>query len=95
MDDAAALLAPDPAARAYLVDEIGKMECLSERFLSAMRVLFGGRTPVVATVALRGAGFIAEAKKLPEALLWEVTYASRGELPTRVKSWLAEQWSSR
>jgi nucleoside-triphosphatase len=27
MDDAAALLAPDTAARAYLVDEIGKMEC--------------------------------------------------------------------
>jgi hypothetical protein len=29
-----------------------------------MRVLFAGRTPVVATVALRGAGFIAEAKSL-------------------------------
>jgi nucleoside-triphosphatase len=74
MDDAAALLAPDPAAKAYLVDEIGKMECLSERFVYAMRVLFAGRTPVVATVALRGAGFIAEAKGLPEALLWEVTH---------------------
>jgi nucleoside-triphosphatase len=95
MDDAAALLAPDPAARAYLVDEIGKMECLSERFVSAMRVLLAGRTPVVATVALHGAGFIAEAKRLPEALLWEVTHAIRDELPRRVKSWLREQWSSR
>jgi nucleoside-triphosphatase len=95
MDDAAALLAPDPAARAYLVDEIGKMECLSERFISAIRVLFGGRTPLVATIALRGGGFIAEAKRLPEALLWEVTYGARDELPLRVKSWLTEQWSSR
>jgi nucleoside-triphosphatase len=80
MDDAAALLAPDLAARG---------------FVSAMRVLLAGRTPVVATVALHGAGFIAEAKRLPEALLWEVTPAIRDELPPRVKSWLTEQWSSR
>jgi nucleoside-triphosphatase len=95
MDEAAALLAPDPSARAYLVDEIGKMECLSERFVSAMRVLFAARTPVVATIALRGAGFIAEAKSLPEALLWEVTRALRDGLPARVKSWLTERWTSR
>jgi nucleoside-triphosphatase len=95
VDDAAALLAPDPAARAYLVDEIGKMECLSEQFVSAMRVLLAGRTPVVATVALRGAGFIAEAKSVPEALIWEVTHAIRDELPVRVASWLTEKWPSR
>jgi nucleoside-triphosphatase len=92
IDDAAALLAPDPTARAYLVDEIGKMECLSERFVSAMRVLLAGRTPIVATVSLRGAGFIAEAKSLPQGLLWEVTHAIRDELPARVKSWLTEKW---
>jgi nucleoside-triphosphatase len=68
------------------------MECLSERFVSAMRVLLGGRTPLVATVALHGGGFIAEAKRLPEALLWEVTHAMRDELPARVKSWLTEKW---
>ena len=95
MDDAAALLAPDPAAQAYLVDEIGKMECFSERFVSAMRVLLAGRTPVVATVALRGAGFIAEAKSLPDALVWEVTPAVRDGLPARVKSWLTEKSASR
>jgi nucleoside-triphosphatase len=94
MDEAAALLAPDPAAKAYLVDEIGKMECLSERFVAAMRVLLAGRKPVVATVALRGAGFIAEAKSLPDALVWEVTPALRDELPARVKSWLTEKWAS-
>jgi nucleoside-triphosphatase len=95
MNEAAALLAPDLAARAYLVDEIGKMECLSERFVSAMRALLAGRTPVVATVGLHGAGFIAEAKRLPEALLWEVKPAIRDELPPRVQSWLTEQWNSR
>jgi nucleoside-triphosphatase len=93
MEEAAALLAPDPAAKAYLVDEIGKMECLSERFVAAMRILLAGRTPVVATVALRGAGFVAEAKSLPAALVWQVTPAVRDELPARVKSWLTEMAS--
>jgi nucleoside-triphosphatase len=93
MEEAAALLAPDPAAKAYLVDEIGKMECLSERFVAAMRILLAGRTPVVATVALRAAGFIAEAKSLPAALVWQVTPAVRDELPARVKSWLTEMAS--
>jgi nucleoside-triphosphatase len=95
IDEAAALLAPDPGARVYVVDEIGKMECFSERFVAAVRALLAGRTPVVATVALHGAGFIAEVKSQPEALLWEVTHANRDELPARVKSWLTEQWSSR
>jgi nucleoside-triphosphatase len=95
IDEAAALLAPDPGARVYVVDEIGKMECFSERFVAAVRALLAGRTPVVATAALRGAGFIAEVKSQPEALLWEVTHANRAELPARVKSWLTEQWSSR
>ncbi len=31
LDDAARLLRPDSHSRVYLVDEIGKMECLSER----------------------------------------------------------------
>ncbi len=90
LDDAASLLAPDPAAQVYLVDEIGKMECLSERFIAAMRVLLAGQTPVVATVGLRGGSFIAEVKRLKECLLWEVTDANRDELPSRILTWLVE-----
>ncbi|MFQ5973461.1 MAG: nucleoside-triphosphatase [Alphaproteobacteria bacterium] len=90
LDEAASLLVPDPAAQPYLVDEIGKMECLSERFVAAMRGLLAGQTPVVATVGLRGGGFIAEVKRSKECLLWEVTVANRDELPSRLVSWLAE-----
>jgi nucleoside-triphosphatase len=94
LDAAASLLAPDPAAKTYLVDEIGKMECLSERFVGAMRALLAGQAPVVATVGLRGRGFIAEVKRSKECLLWEVTHANRDELPARVVAWLAEAGSS-
>ncbi len=88
-DDAAALLRPDPQARAFLVDEIGKMECLSERFVEAMRGLISGRLQIVATVGARGGGFIAEVKGLPECELWHVTYANRDELPDEILAWLA------
>ncbi len=94
LDDAASLLAPNPAAQVYLVDEIGKMECLSELFITAMRVLLAGQTPVVATVGLRGRGFIAEVKQLKESLLWEVTHANRDELPSRIVAWLVELGSN-
>jgi nucleoside-triphosphatase len=94
LDDAAALLAPDPTAHVYLVDEIGKMECLSARFVAAMRALLAGRTPVVATVGLRGGGYIAEVKRLQQCRLWEVRQANRDELPSRIVAWLAETWSS-
>jgi nucleoside-triphosphatase len=90
LDAAASLLAPDPAARVYLVDEIGKMECLSERFVAAMRALLAGQAPVVATVGLKGRGFIDEVKRSKECQLWEVTHANRDELPSRIVAWLAE-----
>ncbi|MEE9132968.1 MAG: nucleoside-triphosphatase [Gemmatimonadota bacterium] len=90
VDDAARLLAPDPTAQAYLVDEIGKMECLSDRFVNAMRALLLGRTPVVATVGLRGGGFIGEVKRSKACLLWEVTPADRDQLPSRIVAWLVE-----
>src|SRR3974377_1212882 len=91
LDDAARLLRPDPHTRVYFVDEIGKMECLSECFVAAMHVLISGHTPIVATVGAHGGGFIAEVKRRPECDLWTVTYANRNELPARILAWLAER----
>jgi nucleoside-triphosphatase len=89
LGEAAALLRPDPGARVYLIDEIGKMECLSPLLVAAMRALLAGGIPIVATVGARGAGFIAEVKKRPDSDLREITHANRDELPTRVLAWLA------
>lgn len=91
LDAAVPLLRPDPNARVYLVDEIGKMECLSERFVAAMRALIAGGAPVVATVGARGGGFMDEVKRDPACELWEVTRANRDALPARVLAWLAER----
>jgi nucleoside-triphosphatase len=91
LDDAARLLRPDSDARVYLVDEIGKMECLSDRFIAAVRILLSGHTPMIATIGARGGGFIAEVKRRTECELWEVTHANRDELPARILAWLAER----
>jgi nucleoside-triphosphatase len=91
LDDSAGLLRPDPAARVYLVDEIGKMECLSENFVAAMRALISASAPIVATVGAHGSGFMAEVKKRPDCELWEVTRRNRDELPARILEWLAER----
>jgi nucleoside-triphosphatase len=91
LDNAAALLRPGPKARAYFVDEIGKMECLSERFIAAMRLLISSGIPIVATVGARGGVFMAEVKRSPECELWEVTHVNRNDLPARILAWLAER----
>ncbi len=91
---AAALLAPEAAVDVYLVDEIGRMECLSARFVAAMRALLAGAVPVVATVAARGGGFIAEVKRMPVCVSWEVTHGNRDELPARVLAWLMDSGSA-
>lgn len=75
----------------YLVDEIGKMECLSAAFVSAMRRLLDSGATVVATVAQRGAGFIAEVKARDDVDLWELTPANREALLERVLGWLEER----
>jgi nucleoside-triphosphatase len=80
----ATALAPRRGTTLYLVDEIGKMECLSERFVASMRGLLSGSVPVVATVAKRGAGFIAEVKQRDDCELWTLTRANRDALPFEI-----------
>ncbi len=87
-DVAGSALAPDAAVAAYLVDEIGRMECLSPRFVAAVRALLAGGRPLVATVALRGGGLIDEVRRRPDALLREVTRENRDRLPGWIEDWL-------
>src|SRR5262249_61291051 len=70
----------------YLVDEIGKMECLSPEFVAAMRALLDTGRPVVATIGERGGGFIAGAKQRPGGALWRLTRDKRGPVPARIRT---------
>ncbi len=58
-----------------LIDEIGKMECFSGRFVSLVRGILDSEKVVVATVAMRGAGLIEEVKKRKDS---ELLFLHRG-----------------
>lgn len=81
-------LALKPTVDLYIVDEIGKMECYSQRFESAMRRLLNSQALLVAAIARKGGGLVAEAKEMKGVELWEVTRANRDELPDRAVAWL-------
>lgn len=72
----------------YLIDEIGKMECLSKRFVNRIQQLLHTGKPLIATVALKGGGLIDTVKHWPQSELWEVTFANRDLLPDKAMQWL-------
>ncbi|NNF96048.1 MAG: hypothetical protein HKM94_03865 [Halobacteria archaeon] len=90
---AEALLIPKPGLVVYLIDEVGKMECLSARFISAIQRLLESDKAIIATVGKKGAGFIAEIKQRTDCLLWEITYENRDEMSVRVLDWLEHELS--
>lgn len=77
-------LGPDPEVDLHLLDEIGKMECLSKVFVTRVRALLDGDRPLVATVGRSGTGLIRDVKEHPEAVLRTVTKENRDALPDRV-----------
>ena len=89
IDDLADLtLAESPETELFIVDEVGKMECLSEVFVHRMRRLLDTGQLLVATVAEHGPGLIAEVKRREDSALWAVTFENRDALPNQVGSWL-------
>jgi nucleoside-triphosphatase len=65
----------------FVIDEIGKMECMSRVFVEAVPVVLDGPVPVLATIAAKGGGFIAIVKARPDAEIVTVTPANRRDLP--------------
>jgi nucleoside-triphosphatase len=66
--------------RVIIIDEIGKMECLSRRFTEDLTALLDSSKTVIATIALKGTGFIQQIKQRPDCCLITVTVANRNSL---------------
>ena len=73
-----------PGVDLIVVDEVGKMECLSARFVAALEGLWVGPVPLLVTVAEKGGGLIAALKGKPDKTLLPVTFANRDELPAQI-----------
>jgi nucleoside-triphosphatase len=75
----------------FIIDEIGKMECLSELFVTKISSILVSGKPLVATIALKGAGFIAKVKNRTGVALWEITKKNRDHMPVQVTAWIRER----
>jgi len=64
-------------AELFILDEIGKMECFSEKFVAAVRRLFASEKSVLATIARKGTGLISEVKNHPGTKLFKLTSEGR------------------
>lgn len=52
-----------PSARLVIIDEIGKMECLSEKFKKLLIEMLDSDKWLIATIAMKGGNLIAEIKR--------------------------------
>ncbi len=73
----------------FVVDEIGKMECYSDRFVQVVRRVLDRRQLLLGTIAARGGGFIAEVKARPDIKFVSVTVSNRSDLPQQLAELLA------
>jgi nucleoside-triphosphatase len=69
----------DPGLRLVVVDEIGKMECLSGRFRSFIRERLETPMPLLATIALRGTPTIERIKARTDVKIITMSTEDREE----------------
>jgi nucleoside-triphosphatase len=81
-------LDPDLEADVFLVDEIGKMECMSDKFIDAVRTLLEDDRPVVATVGTADWGFMGEVEEREDTEVREIEEGNRGQMPDEIVGWL-------
>ena len=67
----------NPFTHLIIIDEIGKMECLSDRFKKLLKEILDSEKWAIATIALKGIGLIAEVKERQDIRLFEITKKNR------------------
>lgn len=78
----------NPHVRLVVIDEIGRMECLSGRFRTLVKALLNSKKHVVATIALKGGGLIDEVKSRRDVTSFHLTARNRAEVLREVLSLL-------
>lgn len=76
----------NPLTRLIIIDEIGKMECLSDQFKKLLKEILDSEKWVIATIALKGSGLIAETKGRNDVEVFEITKKNRDILFQEVLS---------
>lgn len=69
-----------------VIDEIGKMECYSDKFRHLITSLLDSRKPLIATISLRGEVPISQVKRRPDVWVLQLTAANREYLVSEVSN---------
>lgn len=73
------------SSRLVLIDEIGKMECFSERFIKIIENILKTDKVFIATIAEKGTGFIEDIKKRQDILILEITEHNRDGIISEIE----------
>ena len=73
-----------PRETVFIIDEIGKMECMSARFRELVEQILDGKHRVLAAVARKGSGFIDRTLARPDVTVVEVTRRNREKIPEQL-----------
>jgi nucleoside-triphosphatase len=63
-----------------IIDEIGKMECLSDKFNNFLKEILDSEKWVLAIIALKGSGLIADVRAREDVKIFEITKKNRDSL---------------
>jgi nucleoside-triphosphatase len=74
----------------FVIDEIGKIELYSQKFIQSVERILDGDVPIIGTVAIRGGGLIQEAKLRSDTQIIEVDDNNRNHLPTQIAGRIQE-----
>jgi len=77
-------ITPQSEDEIIIIDEIGKMECFSEKFCEAAVKALNAKNVVLGTIAVGGTEFIREVKDRKDIRIYEVTAQNRDELPEQL-----------
>lgn len=67
-----------------MIDEIGKMECLSSRFRKIVLDRLDSEKSLIATIALKGTGIISDIKRRDDVILFEISISNRDKLANEI-----------
>ena len=70
----------NPKVQLIIIDEIGKMELFSKRFRTLVIEALGANKSMLATIALKGEGFIQAVKQRSDVHLLTVTRSNRDHI---------------
>jgi nucleoside-triphosphatase len=82
-----------PATNLIIIDEIGKMECLSPKFRRLIKEILDSEKRLITTIAFKGGGLIEEIKKRDDIRLFEITQKNRDSLLTEILNEVRTIWN--